>query len=1150
MEVSKYTLLECNRLRAGINENDDTYKNKWSNNINSSGIVVKKGDIITLESAAINTIGSTTQTMEFSGDVNENGYIDNKVSMDFSYYVNNSGKNLIPLPLKDHKAFLTYGTNPNHDYLLNRGLGEPEFIGTPDSASPYLSSTQKPYFGLIGRCELSNFSDSLTGSGYLINEIYKAVPLQDRNDPANPGYDPGSDFGYRVKIVDVVSEGTTAGIPSKIEVVSVGNYYLSPLHESALIPANYRYPNLLKQRLRLTVPVNPDRPNPTTEQDLEATLVSPAFYTRQTAQPDGKRYYYSNKDYTGSCQINIPDTPVSGFQPQMDKRITTVNLETPIGLSTPETIGTVLTEQLTKPSRLNGNFEQSEFLSGNGLKIEIGDDVSSTVLIPNIVDTPLYKAMPCNTCNARKTDTGNLSGIYEDRKTYYSNVVYSNPDRIIGLQHSRQFNYGLNNNLGTNEIHSGINEYPNRGDFNGYNGINGQTIGNLGLNQCLLMDFPSLNNIVVEEKGVWAVSNTYFTKDTVAKIAQGFRRAEKYYGDSGDLINNDIYTTEQIKNLGVALDLGLYDDEQSNGRKAINGSVYTNRRRFNCWLELYEGTRTTRNSPVAHNNIPCKGTIPFANFNYEEQASRQGNDGQQLSSMVVSSRWDDTYDYRNKNSNVFQRTFLQLRNQTSNLNQFSIPSSQTEEETFVKNYTDTTLGNLTYDELIGYSKEYDVACIPIFPAPGNDWYKSNGRPLLAYRLHLPLGAGNYDNKINGTYINWQIDKFNCPYGIQMGLDTSFVRNEAAFVYNLNYAITKDNNDDIVEAANARTTYPEYIMSGASNPSFNFDTTLSRFELTGLNTPITIGNGQLSGSQRSLIPEEDPEEIVANISEIGTISRVFIQPDPTLTTTNIAPYPPEDAWVALTEEGSFADIRQTSTSIIDSLTGVSIEGITLTKNDGTTTSIKYYQDYSNDIFRNTILGKLGFTPAQLLPRTGYSNGLFNNKQSYLQQGTSYYDILTNVPQPLTTGSYFSSPEYQASTTNSIGLPMYGISGSTGLPSRPSVVPSSITAFKLPQKLEYPYLNVYSSIVSNGTNTTYYGGGDGKSKINCVGYITRFNNEGDFFYQIVSNYSFTSLKDFVLTDIDTDIRLPDGSRPRLEPHSSIIYKIQSTDIIPQE
>jgi hypothetical protein len=192
--------------------------------------------------------------------------------------------------------------------------------------------------------------------------------------------------------------------------------------------------------------------------------------------------------------------------------------------------------------------------------------------------------------------------------------------------------------------------------------------------------------------------------------------------------------------------------------------------------------------------------------------------------------------------------------------------------------------------------------------------------------------------------------------------------------------------------------------------------------------------------------------------------------------------------------------------------------------------------------------MGFLTTQLLTRNGNNSAVFNNELTYLQQTSrTYKDMLLNVPSPLTTGAFFGSSEYQASATNSIDLPVFSNSGNTGLKSRPLVNQGSITAFKLPQKLDFPYLNVYSSIITNGTNTTYYGGSDGKSKINCVGYVTRYNNEGDFFYQVASNFSFTSTKDFVLTDIDTDIRLPDGSRPRLEPHSSVIYKISSTEVL---
>ena len=50
-------MLECNRLNGrrqvgGIDESQDTYKNKWTNNVNSSGIQIEPGDTITCEAIA------------------------------------------------------------------------------------------------------------------------------------------------------------------------------------------------------------------------------------------------------------------------------------------------------------------------------------------------------------------------------------------------------------------------------------------------------------------------------------------------------------------------------------------------------------------------------------------------------------------------------------------------------------------------------------------------------------------------------------------------------------------------------------------------------------------------------------------------------------------------------------------------------------------------------------------------------------------------------------------------------------------------------------------------------------------------------------------------------------------------------------------
>ena len=91
-------------------------------------------------------------------------------------------------------------------------------------------------------------------------------------------------------------------------------------------------------------------------------------------------------------------------------------------------------------------------------------------------------------------------------------------------------------------------------------------------------------------------------------------------------------------------------------------------------------------------------------------------------------------------------------------------------------------------------------------------------------------------------------------------------------------------------------------------------------------------------------------------------------------------------------------------------------------------------------------------------------------------------------------------------------------------------------------------IYSSIIAGGTDTEYYGGLDGKSKLPCVGFITRNYNQGDFFYGLEQSFNYTATKSFTLTDVETEIRLPDGSRPRLDPHNSVIYKITKPQMLP--
>ena len=143
--------------------------------------------------------------------------------------------------------------------------------------------------------------------------------------------------------------------------------------------------------------------------------------------------------------------------------------------------------------------------------------------------------------------------------------------------------------------------------------------------------------------------------------------------------------------------------------------------------------------------------------------------------------------------------------------------------------------------------------------------------------------------------------------------------------------------------------------------------------------------------------------------------------------------------------------------------------------------------------------------------------------------------------MTTGSYVSSAEVQTLSTNTSSQPMYDLGVEALREAVPNITSGLLTAFNLPTKLSYPYLCVYSSMPSAGTDTEWIGGGDGHSKIPCMGLLTRQNNEGDFFYTTETSYNFTATKDFTLSEVETEFRLPDGSRPKLEPQSCVIYKI---------
>jgi hypothetical protein len=1186
--MSKYIILECNRLNGqtnynNIDENQDIYKNKWVNNVSNYGLVIEPGDQIVCESVAINTIGASGDTIEILGEKNNNEFLDNLIGINYSFYVNDTGNHLVKLPLTNHKTFFGHQADENLKFttaalLKNRGLGGPDlsfYNETPANIKNVpTDEDMMPTIELVNYYNLSKAVGTI-GAGFRVNGIYTVTEVAYQD--------------YQFKVLEITTEGASSGIPTKIQLWKLG--------ATKIVGTN------------ITIKDAADGgTNATTAQTISfGHPISHSFASKWNIGPTGQRFYFSSTDYTGPQFINYtglvadPTTNLTtNFNPAYKKRSVEITHEVPVGLNTPDNLATILTDQLHRPTRLHKS-SKTEFIDYSKLQIiTVSNKDAPIYLQPPIITTPVYQPMPTTNAKLSGRFTDDYNSFAGSRKYYYSNIGWANPEKIEGLEWSKQLYYGLNNDIGLNEINTGANQ-AHGGDFNFGNNLNTQTVGDLGLHLTLLQTFEtsaSPNSVINYAEGGWVLTNAYYTEETIKKIAEGFRKCEMYNGDLNATYNID--NQDYKNNLTVNFDIGIYCDETTNPNlqdttvefqggaigdadaigTLLNRKLPHQRKRFRTMFEVqplitpaqntvstddgYDLVNDASGLPASKdvsNNDYCIGTMPFGfKSNYDSKIT---NDGQQLSSFVFNSRWQENFIF-DENDAGYQALYARMQGMPAENPLFIGCGNHSIQQTFTNTYTDAQ-DNITrnYQDLIALARKYNVACIPVFPPnPGGiaagEYLKfasgsDVGRPYIAFRSYCPLGPGTYNVLNGGNNQNYQIDARNCKYGMPIGLDPSFTRNKACMLFNTDYA--SNQNLDFSEG------FGPLVYMGASNPTFDFDASLSRFTLSGLNTPMTVGNGLPTQNQLNLEASANPEQQVFNASVPGQIAYVITKPG--------------DFTVIVTEPGKARtykqivinelneDVPQYSSSFIDSYAGIAIDSIILYSsetnkivldNNGFYSSnylidnLNYFTEYNEQVLEGTLFGKMGWNIRQLLPAYGDPQGTFNNPLTFESARTSYIKKLLDTPKPQTTGAYISSSEYQPTETNSQDMPYYGIGINLGLQATPAVNQGPITAQNLPSKLDYPYLNLYSSIVAQGTDTEYYGSSDGKSRIPCLAYITRNNNQGDFFYGLEQSFSYTATKAFTLTEIETDIRLPNGTRPRLQPHNSVIYKITKAQLLP--
>lgn len=356
------------------------------------------------------------------------------------------------------------------------------------------------------------------------------------------------------------------------------------------------------------------------------------------------------------------------------------------------------------------------------------------------------------------------------------------------------------------------------------------------------------------------------------------------------------------------------------------------------------------------------------------------------------------------------------------------------------------------------------------------------------------------------------------------------------------------------------TYIPYVFVGATDPLFRFDDGQGKFSITQLHTPLKSGNGTF---QIPSIPQSTEPNIIQASSHF---KRAMI-------TKNI-----RNGFFKLNDANIqhifFNDLVSLPGSIINAQSGVAILGLSLVGENFTTIPIA--PEFNQEFYRDCIFNKMGFTLEQLVPVFGTAQAQFNraNYNGYLgfSDGIDIYKKFNNMVKPFTTNAYISStlmlafsriisftdipikqgnpatfPDpYEAGKKYFSPVPAFNLGVlPPNTEANVQAESDSLIAAGLPKKLSYPYLVVRTNLV---LSPDYIGGESGYEKLPAIAYITRNYSEGDYFYSFTTNWNFTVDMPYVVSNIITDIRLPNGRPAPIDNNSSVIYKINKLRKLP--
>jgi len=387
-------------------------------------------------------------------------------------------------------------------------------------------------------------------------------------------------------------------------------------------------------------------------------------------------------------------------------------------------------------------------------------------------------------------------------------------------------------------------------------------------------------------------------------------------------------------------------------------------------------------------------------------------------------------------------------------------------------------------------------------------------------------------------------------------------------------ITDTPNDSILSARMTVTpqAYYPYINIGAQDPLIDFDSGQSKFALKQLHTPTTKGNGLF---QRPNFPinTSDPEATVILVNpKSSAICRLYSTGELGFSPGQVFPKDPAHGYYD-TLDRNVIIYNEVKAKILGKPTrsaqaGIGLYSIAALFNTGKPVELEgsvTLDILNTDLYASTMFDKMGFLFEQLQPVYGRTDNMFNrlNYNNYLGFGDNIniQQKFNNMVKPFTTNAFvdgtisFALSKLLARTFEAEDInntPIYELAPSFNLGGMASAnegvtngTSDALVADRLAKKLAYPYLVCYTNII---TNNLYYGGPEGNSELPAIAYITRNYSEGDFFFY-TGNLVHTADSNYVISQIITDLRLPDGRPAPISANSSVIYRIEKPKPLPQ-